>query len=104
MKPLTDEQRKCIFGLCRALGLDAELRKSKQELVVGKSSLKDFTVDDGMRLIKELKIEAGQSPAESGMAVSGPPVYRHPARGSGDGKRTRSARGRLSRYPVCTRS
>lgn len=68
--PITDPQRRKIFGLCRSLDFDDRARREFQKEVCGKVSLKKFTKADGMRLIDALVRLSGMKPR----SASGGPV------------------------------
>ena len=60
--PITDPQRRTIFGLCRELDFDVRARREVQKEICGKASLKQFTKADGMRLIDALVRLSGVKP------------------------------------------
>lgn len=60
--PITDAQRRKVFGLCRELDFDDRARREVQKEICGKASLKKFTKADGMRLIDALVRLSGEKP------------------------------------------
>jgi hypothetical protein len=60
--PITDAQRRKVFGLCRGLDFDDRARREVQKEVCGKASLKKFTKADGIRLIDALVRLSGAKP------------------------------------------